>query len=177
MRKILFLDVDGVLNTSDSLLDGEDLAEEKLQLVKRIVAETGCDIVISSTWRLYPAHLRRVAHAFRTLGIPQFVGVTPNLETVERHVEIQAWMDANAIAEQDIVVVIDDDVDAKLPSTETVPCRIFARTFFKTGLTPELTTSIINVFNGVSNDQIEHTIRPITLGWTVQFCTECHTDR
>ena len=47
--KVLFLDVDGVLNRCGKSAQG--LEEDKVALLKQIVAATGCRIVLSSTWR------------------------------------------------------------------------------------------------------------------------------
>lgn len=52
---VLFLDVDGVLNTRPGFLDGE-----KLEHVRRIVRETCCHICLSSSWRLYPHQFERI---------------------------------------------------------------------------------------------------------------------
>ena len=48
MRKIIFLDFDGVITTLKSRWK---LDKEKLELLKRIVDETDCLFVISSAWR------------------------------------------------------------------------------------------------------------------------------
>lgn len=57
--KIIFLDVDGVLNSNDyykSLEDthgyDKDIDLEKVKLLKEIVDATGAEIVLSSTWRI-----------------------------------------------------------------------------------------------------------------------------
>ena len=54
--KIIFLDVDGVLNSQDLLERcGEDklvpIDEENIRCLKEIVDETGAEIVLSSSWR------------------------------------------------------------------------------------------------------------------------------
>lgn len=51
MRKILFLDVDGVLNNykTGGIFT---VTKSKLRLLQQIVERTGCEIVLSSTWRL-----------------------------------------------------------------------------------------------------------------------------
>lgn len=48
-KKILFLDVDGVINTQKYHFSKFD--EECLERIKRIIETTGCKIVISSSWR------------------------------------------------------------------------------------------------------------------------------
>ena len=53
--KILFLDVDGVLNNeqyiTDHRTDPYPLDIQKISLVNQIKQKTGCYIVISSLWR------------------------------------------------------------------------------------------------------------------------------
>lgn len=50
--RILFLDVDGVLNAHDRYANGHcGLHADKLALLDGIVARTGCKIVLSSAWR------------------------------------------------------------------------------------------------------------------------------
>lgn len=57
MRKIIFLDIDGVLNSADHLdhtkhCNGySDISPKKVKLLKKIVDRTGAEIVLSSTWR------------------------------------------------------------------------------------------------------------------------------
>lgn len=46
--KVIFLDFDGVISTYKS---GWNLDSDKMNLVKKIVDETGAKIVISSSWR------------------------------------------------------------------------------------------------------------------------------
>lgn len=48
--KVIFLDVDGVLNHTNSKSKVED---EKAKLIKQIVDETNAKIVLSSDWRYY----------------------------------------------------------------------------------------------------------------------------
>lgn len=48
--KIIFLDIDGVLNYENSKSKVE---EEKVKLLKEIVDKTGAEIVLSSDWRCW----------------------------------------------------------------------------------------------------------------------------
>ena len=127
MVRILFLDVDGVLNSKDHdkqvgrpdphprLGLWEDATQQKLlwcpmmvARVRRIVARTGCDIVISSDWRGYPAsHARwKWQQMFGCYGWPDapVVGETPDLQTAEmklrrerafRGDEVDKWLKSN----------------------------------------------------------------------------------
>ena len=64
--KVLFLDIDGVLNSSkffDSLNDEEaswkEIDEEAVKILQRIKEETDCKIVMTSSWRNGWNELRR----------------------------------------------------------------------------------------------------------------------
>lgn len=55
--RILFLDVDGVLNHRGVYMPGNGgapLCRDALAQLKRVIDETGCRIVLSSTWRTMP---------------------------------------------------------------------------------------------------------------------------
>lgn len=53
--KVLFLDVDGVLNSNQRRLeiDGEYLDEEKVELLSKIVRQTEAKVVLHSGWRFW----------------------------------------------------------------------------------------------------------------------------
>lgn len=94
--KVLFLDVDGVLNN--------DLTKEKCcgyvgvdkALAKRLVQwyrfheKTGLKIVLSSTWRLHP----EMWPALNAEGI-EWIGITPHLMSKDRGDEISEWLSAH----------------------------------------------------------------------------------
>ena len=45
--KIIFLDIDGVLNTNSN----KEISNDKLKLLSELVSKTGAEIVLSSSWR------------------------------------------------------------------------------------------------------------------------------
>ena len=52
MKKIIFLDIDGVLATPEYLKDGLwALNPDKQEMLGKILSETNADIVLSSSWR------------------------------------------------------------------------------------------------------------------------------
>ena len=52
MEKYIFLDIDGVIATPESVNHGMwGLADSKQQLLGKILKETGASIVLSSSWR------------------------------------------------------------------------------------------------------------------------------
>lgn len=150
MRKILFLDVDGVLNSRNSFQQdsANPLGEFHLSLLKRIVDETNCDIVLSSSWRMYKDSKADLLSAFERHGIPKWIGQTPDL-CDERRVEIVEWLTKN-INEQCIVVIVDDDDDADLIETRYVLEEsinwTFVQTTFEEGLNEVACQKIIEGF-------------------------------
>ena len=52
MRKVIFLDVDGVLNSNETLGRSwnESLEKPLLKLLLKIISKTNAKIVLSSTW-------------------------------------------------------------------------------------------------------------------------------
>lgn len=147
--KVLFLDVDGVLNMYGS--GGiYALNRKRLQLLQKIIQETDAKIVLSSTWRILSEARRRLKNVlgYRGLSIhdvtPQF-GVKENGERFYRGHEINDWLDRHPEVTQ--YVILDDDGD--MLDTQL---RHFVQTDGKIGLTETLAyraTYILN--NGVEH--------------------------
>eukprot|EP00456_Euglypha_rotunda_P055008 TRINITY_DN4460_c0_g2_i2.p1 TRINITY_DN4460_c0_g2~~TRINITY_DN4460_c0_g2_i2.p1 ORF type:complete len:159 (-),score=5.10 TRINITY_DN4460_c0_g2_i2:544-975(-) len=78
--KILFLDVDGVLN--DGFRGHAFLLEERLSHLKRIFTATNCKIVLSSNWRLFPEYRDVLLPKLRDYGVIEkdVFGMTPDLD-------------------------------------------------------------------------------------------------
>lgn len=125
---VLFLDVDGVLNSSAYLLalgkkdpgiklagdvwnQAEHLDPTRVARLNTILDATGCKVVLSSAWRC----------SFTLGGVQQFLrhrgftgrlhDTTPRLHGRERHVEIKAWLSQRG-AGVDRYAILDDDQDA-----------------------------------------------------------------
>jgi hypothetical protein len=98
--KVIFLDVDGVLNTHKLIRQfGSDHIDDVLvALVARIVKETKAEIVLSSTWRIREKDKTLVEQALARHGLEIF-DTTPVIqrpgEFVERNEEIRSWLEAN----------------------------------------------------------------------------------
>lgn len=141
--KVLFLDIDGVCNSrrwaeqGNSLWHGIDPIAARR--VKRIIAETKCDVVLSSTWRLYP-EAREVVRQ----KVCHYIGMTPDYQAgakrgiVERGLEVQAWLDKHPSVTQ--YAILDDDSDF-------LPYQWHFKTSFETGLTDEIAQSVIDHLN------------------------------
>lgn len=140
--KILFLDVDGVLNNAASAAEGIDLIAEKVLLVARICEETGASIVISSTWRkLYSLDV--LSEMLRRVGLRStpVIDVTPEFHNGHRGEEIQHWLDEHPDVTD--FVIIDDDsdmLDKQKP--------FFVQTRWEMGLTTRCAKKAIAILKG-----------------------------
>ena len=134
--KIIFLDVDGVLNSIDDLMEYreknnikgsilyDDIADKRVELLKQIVENSNAKIVISSSWRmgwirngkpkeynkeslLYKLHTK-----LKEFGL-SFIDVTPYLwdENIRyrRGDEIKSWLDSHPDVTH--FVILDDEND------------------------------------------------------------------
>lgn len=110
-RPVLFLDVDGVLNVLGA--EGKQRTREAVAQLRRVVEETRCDIVLSSSWRLGIGGLAVAEDAVRRRvgyeGGRRFIGQTPDLKGQPRGLEIAAWLAAQSNPPRCWAVVDDDD--------------------------------------------------------------------
>ena len=118
--KVIFLDIDGVLNSHQYLSQvafGEagiydELDPEKLTLLKTLVKQTGANIVLSSSWResfedMNPLDYvaRNLLAAFEEHGLTIY-DMTP-LVKAQRDEEIRQWLSCHAAVES--FVILDDE--------------------------------------------------------------------
>lgn len=120
MRKIVFLDIDGVLNSMDYFGRTKDckgyteINPEKVKLLKEIIDRTGAEIVLSSTWRDLGKRKNEPEHpmytyltdTLREYGM-KIIDYTPYIGQ-DRPKEIKAWL--NNQQDKDVrFVSLDDD--------------------------------------------------------------------
>lgn len=155
MRKIIFLDIDGVLATPEYLKDGQwALNPEKQKLFAQVLAETNADIVLSSSWRQNTleetkTHMDNEGFLFTD----KLVGITIRAYqwmergtgihlSIPRGVEIKQWIDANIhsdngknwnrqkLGKDYTYVILDDEGDMLLEHEDN-----FVKTDSEIGLT------------------------------------------
>lgn len=104
--KILFLDVDGVLNSHKT---GGRYALKRacLKRLEKIVKETGCEIILSSSWRQDAYALKRLKRVLAYRGI-KIKDVTPILYREVRGEEIRHKL---VEYEPTKYAILDDDAD------------------------------------------------------------------
>ncbi|HUU87640.1 MAG TPA: HAD domain-containing protein [Candidatus Glassbacteria bacterium] len=145
--KVLFLDIDGVLNSEtfmtslpfcleDDLRDNID--SQAVSVLNEIIEKSDSKIVISSTWRkIYP--LPKIVEALENKGFKhsnKIIGCTPIYDVGVRGDEIQEWLDHMAI---DSFAILDDDSDMKNLKPHLV------QTTWKEGLQPEHIERVLNI--------------------------------
>jgi hypothetical protein len=121
--KVVFLDIDGVLNSrtylmfcyQQGILPDDKIDPDAVKRLNHLTDTTGAVIVVSSTWRLPYVWHNNVADLRAKLqkrGITgQIVGATPDHQRDHgRGGEIQDWMD-NCGQQIDSFVILDDDSD------------------------------------------------------------------
>ena len=149
-KKAIFLDVDGVLN-SRTFFDrvhkenGIDIFREKIldksciTNLKRIVDETGADIILSSSWRIIPTLVETLRKQLGDFGMT-IIDSTKSLCCKERGDEIKEWLDRHP--EYTAFVVLDDDSDMTAVMDHFVQTRYWGR-----GLTAELADKAIEILH------------------------------
>lgn len=132
--RVLFLDVDGVLNHHGIMKDGNQLDPECILRLRRITKEVQL-VVLSSTWRMGGEgsyHVQMLRYALRAYGI-EIHSQTPKLTGEVRGEEIAQWMTDNRIEiDKDRILILDDDSDFLWWQKE-----FHVQTSFETGLTDE----------------------------------------
>jgi hypothetical protein len=116
--KVIFLDIDGVLNVTMQKRDefGSLFHPQFEDNLKRIVTNTDAKIVITSTWRYSGLSEMQRMWKHRDLA-GEVIDITPDLDRIEgysipRGVEIKYWLDNTK--ELESYVIIDDDNDMLL---------------------------------------------------------------
>ena len=167
MRKILFLDIDGVLNTERQHdrcvnegivpVDNFGYAFDPVAVanLEWIVQETGAEIVISSSWKLWG--LGAMQRMWTRRGLPgKVIDITPSTESDEMLLSVDlVYMDIPAIKGSEIKewlsahgknvsrYAILDDEQEMLPEQQSH----FVRTNPAVGITEEATEKAITILN------------------------------
>lgn len=151
--RVVFLDIDGVLNSSEWFLrrkkEGREVAPCKeldrsaVLLLNEIVSKTDAKIVISSSWRL-AFDLEFIISVLEKHGFNgEVLGRTPHRTTfpVHRGNEIQDWLDGHPEVTE--FCIIDDDQDMLEHQMSN-----FVHTTWAKGLQPEHVEKAIRILNG-----------------------------
>lgn len=140
--KILFLDVDGVLN-SDRSMTLLAISKPAVRRLKYIVGETGCHIVVSSTWRRIADARKKLETVLGYHGLKIHSYTTSEYWEIGqiRGDEIDEWL--TRWPEITKYVIVDDNTDFH---PHQMP--FFVQTNGHVGLTDADSNTIIKLLNG-----------------------------
>lgn len=148
--KILFLDVDGVLNGENYGYGGVD--DSLLFLLKTIIDSTQCKIVLSTTWRLNQSARATLLHFMKAradINVEDIIiGDTPSLKGKKRAFEIETFLNSEEFQSQYYCTkwcAIDD-----LALNQQYPLFMrnhFVRTNYRTGITSSDAYHVVQILN------------------------------
>lgn len=150
---VLFLDVDGVLNHRGCFLPsrhGGPLDHDAIKRLQDVVEETGCRVVLSSTWRKLKRHVDHLrcnggfpnAHEdWCTVELPVDIHHGLIVATHQRGEEIAEWLSRHP--EVTRYAIVDDDGDM-LPDQRP----FFVQTSFEHGLLDGHAKRLISILLG-----------------------------
>ena len=164
--KIIFLDVDGVLNTSNNILkeykNDNDTTSSRIHLdrdcvnnLKEIVDRTNAQLVLSSSWRksgFYSTTLKNLEYQLNSNGMI-LLDCTPILWDATRGTEIKEWLKSKSkIYKIESYVILDDEEDMDDLIDHLV------KTTYDDGLTHDLINIACDILNKkeTTNDQISY---------------------
>lgn len=157
--KVIFLDIDGVLNTYkttrrlDCCNEFTFVDTRKVLRLRNIVERTGAKFVLSSTWRLGSDKdafylereaLRELVAEFRRLRCPLWFDITPCLPRAKRWQEINAWLITH---DTDDFIILDDVGEELKPFADKL-----VLTNPREGLTKERAELAIKMLGEVNNE-------------------------
>lgn len=166
--KVVFLDIDGVLNCADCFKKAHDawvangkpkekhwnmLDPEHIFHLNRIIEETGASIVVSSSWRGDPDLYEKLKDAG---VVATFLGQTPRMprpagtsvEYCERGKEIEEWLSINPYGVTKYAI-LDDDRDF-------LPDQPLFGTKWGEGLTEEIADRVIAHLKEFSTGNVDN---------------------
>lgn len=139
--KVLFLDVDGVLNSrsTTNFQDLYPLDPYMAFLVGRIQLQTGCEVVLSSSWRYHPEGVQHVSQR-----VVRLLDKTPSSPSGMRGDEINAWLEEHPEVKKYAILDDDDDFHDDQPLFQTT---------FEKGLTDEIAEQVIEYLGRVEQSK------------------------
>jgi hypothetical protein len=133
--KVLFLDIDGVINCASTNFKSEYWPLDRYMafMVGKIVLDTDCQVVLSSSWRHHPEGMKEVEKR-----VCKLLDRTGNDPKGFRGNEIKEWLSNHS--EVTKYAILDDDSDF-------LPDQPLFKTSWQTGLTEEIMKEVINHLN------------------------------
>ena len=149
--KVLFLDIDGVVNnkrTDKKFRNLMAIDPAMAALIQRIVQNTGCEIILSSSWRLFQNGRDEIERK-----VCKFADITPILYA-PRGYEIKAWLTLHPEIQHYAIL---DDAESILPEQRAN----FFQTTWESGLTEDIALAVEKHLNEETINNFAY--RPSTL--------------
>lgn len=135
--KVLFLDVDGVLNSraTTNFKDLYPIDQYMAFLVGRIQLQTGCEVVLSSSWRYHPEGVENVSK--RVVKLLDKTTTSHDCGPL-RGDQVNEWLSRHPEVEKYAILDDDNDFHKDQPLFKTT---------FEFGLTDEIANEVIEYLN------------------------------
>ena len=171
MKKVIFLDVDGVLNSDRTLYEDISLEDDLILNLKELVDKTKAKIILSSSWRLSTEAVATLMDKLDKFGLVisgmtcdgvdldwlekyEFDATKKYLDTkfdynenkqikitYDRGAEIFKWL---CYHDDCAYVILDDEIEDIKPYFNE---SVIVKTLYKTGLTKEDVKKAIQILN------------------------------
>lgn len=146
--KVLFLDIDGVVNKRENFNPTNKDTMYPLDaycafLVGRIQLETGCDVVLSSSWRHNKEAVEQVSER-----VVKLFDNTPSVPDGIRGDEVQEWLKVHGAVVENYAI-LDDDTDFYVYQAPNL-----FKTTFEDGLTDEIAEAVINHLGRIEKETL-----------------------
>lgn len=153
---LIFLDIDGVLNTTNSRITRYELRDENIRALKVLTDKLYkrgyiVKIVLSSTWRLgYDSEYERCSKQIQKLVTMlakvdiEISGITPVYKDQPRDVEIKRYIRGYQLKNEDFVYIIMDD-DTSIFDKKSLEEMNFYKVNERTGLTAKDVDKIVKM--------------------------------
>ena len=161
-KKVVFLDMDGVVNRLGVPCEAGDSQYIDKQLyvrLQQIIERTGAKVVLSSSWKDFPDYYNFLKDFFRCDDI-EIIDKTPALAS-GRSSEIRRWLEENEGVDRYAVL---DDFDL----SDGLPKSVLVRTLHviddgvdrrvTTGLTDDDVDRAVHILNGCEQDLAQMTM-------------------
>ena len=171
MKKVIFLDVDGVLNSDRTLYEDISLEDDLILNLKEIVDKTEAKIILSSSWRLSTEAIAKLMDKLDKFGLA-ISGMTCDsvdldwlkkykFDTTKKYLDTKFDYDENKqikithdrgaeifkwLHDHDdcAYVILDDEIEDVKPYFNE---SVIVKTSYKTGLTKEDVKKAVQILN------------------------------
>lgn len=155
--KVIFLDIDGVLNSYDWFVSNRKnkhrvhLDDKAIEFLSRVVNSTNAKIVLSSSWRIISEDsepMIELKEKFKKLNMDIFDKTGRSRKRKSRGWEIREWLKENKKLFNIISFVIIDDDSYDIINHKKTLLPYYIKTSFKDGLKEKHIPRILHVLNG-----------------------------